>query len=287
MVEIGPEQRSELGRQPRPPGVGTVLAAFASGLALALLVTGIGRLFTDSLALGFLLGELGLVGGVLLFLAASGRAVDRALRLGRPPRAAYPLALKLGLALVVANFAATVILGPPVRDIQFLAEARTTAERLVLAVGVALAAPVIEEALFRGLLQGVLEARLRHWFAIAATGLPFALLHGPDPALFFFFWSLPVGWVTWRSGSIWPAAVVHAVNNLLGVVGLFTTGPIEPETMEPGPGELGVAALLLTAAALWTVRLCTRMGEVAGQRPVAGVAEAEGPVAVRGRNNPE
>jgi membrane protease YdiL (CAAX protease family) len=287
MVEMSAEQRSELGHQPRPPSVATVLAAFASGLVVALLVTGIARLFTDSLALGFLLGELGLLGGVLLYLTASGRAVGRALRLGRAPRAAYPLALKLGLALVVANLAATVILGPPVSDIQFLAEARTTAERLVLAVGVALAAPVIEEALFRGLLQGVLEARLRHWFAIAAAGLPFALLHGPDPALFFFFWSLPVGWVTWRSGSIWPAVVVHAVNNTLGVVGLFMTGPIEPEAVEQGPGELGVAALFLLAAALWAVRLCVRMGEVSGQRPVAGVVKAAAQVAGRTRNNPE
>lgn len=286
-VEIGAEQRSALGQQPRPPNLVTVLAAFAAGLVLALLVTGIGRLFSESLALAFLLGELGLVGGVVLFLAASGRAVGRALRLGRVSRTAYPTALKLGLALVVANFAATVILGPPVRDIQFLAEARTAAERITLAVAVALAAPLIEEALFRGLLQGALETRLRHWFAIAAAGLPFALLHGPEPALFFFFWSLPVGWVTWRSGSIRPAVVVHAVNNMVGVVGLFATGPIQPEAVERGPGELGVAALVLAATALWAVRLCVRLGKLAGAGSSAGLAIAGAEGSRRTRNNSE
>jgi membrane protease YdiL (CAAX protease family) len=283
--EIRAEQRNALGRQPRPPNLVTVLVAFAAGVVVALLVTGIGRLFSESLALAFLLGELGLAAGVVLYLAASGRAIGPALRLGRVSRMAYPTALKLGFALVVANFAATVILGPPVRDIQFLAEARTAAERITLAVAVALAAPVIEEALFRGLLQGTLETRLRHWVAIAAAGLPFALLHGPEPALFFFFWSLPVGWVTWRSGSIRPAIVVHAVNNMVGVVGLFATGPIPPEAVERGPGELGVAVLLLAATALWAVRLCVRLGELAGAQSTTRLATERSERSRGARNN--
>ncbi|UCC84004.1 MAG: CPBP family intramembrane metalloprotease, partial [Gemmatimonadota bacterium] len=177
------------------PGLGAAFAAFFTGLALALIFTGLGTLINGSLAIAFLLGELGFLGGVALYFAATGRSVRAALRLVRVPRAVYPLALQLGVALLFFNLAATIILGPPAQDIEFVTTAEGSLELIALVIGVALAAPLIEEAIFRGLMQGVLEARLRHWFAIAVTAIAFGLLHGPDGALFFFFWSLPVGWV--------------------------------------------------------------------------------------------
>jgi len=128
---------------------------------------------------------------------------------------------------------------------------------------VILVAPVIEEALFRGLLQGALEGRLRPWLAIVFAAVPFALLHGLTPALFFFFWSLPVGWVTWRTGSIRPGIVVHALNNLVGLIGLLAAGPLETEPVEQGVGGLVIAIAVLVMAALWSVELCARIGRIA------------------------
>lgn len=249
----------------RAPGIGTVLAAFATGFALAALLGGAGVfLFQDSLAALFFLAEVGLLGGVVAYLAASGRRVAEDLRAGPVPTATYPLAVKLGIALLLANFAATALLGPPIRDIEFVAATESAAERIVLTVTIALAAPVIEEALFRGLLQGALEARLRPWLAIALAAMPFALLHGPLPAIFFFFWSLPVGWVTWRTGSIRPGVVVHALNNMVGLIGLLTAGSLEAESVERGAGAMMLAVAVLVLAALWAVRLCRRIGLVAG-----------------------
>ncbi len=253
-------------RADRALGLGAVVAAFFSGLALALILTGLGSLVSESLTVAFLLGEVGFLGGVVLYLTASGRHVGKALRLGHVPGGFYSLAVQLGIALLFGNLAATVILGPSVQDIEFVTRAQDTAERVALVIAVVLAAPVIEEALFRGLLQGTLEARLRGWLAIAVAALAFGLLHGREGTLFFFFWSLPLGWITWRSGSIRPAIVVHAVNNLVGMLGLIASDPVEPESIDYGPGATSLAVTILLVAAYWAYRLCLRADELS-RRP--------------------
>jgi membrane protease YdiL (CAAX protease family) len=253
----------------RAAGLGAVFGAFSAAVVGAFLFVAVGTFFTDSMVAGALLVEVGALGGVVAYLAATRRRIPRVLRLDRVPTGIYPLALKLGFVLLLANFAATVLLGPPARDIEFVSSAASLAERIALAVGVVLLAPVIEEALFRGMLQGVLETRLRHWYAIALAGLAFALLHGRTGALFFFAWSLPVGWVTWRCRSIRPAIAVHAINNVVGIVGLFWSGPVDVESVEYGVGTLVVAAVLLVVACYWVVRLCLRVDRVV-DRPAEG-----------------
>ena len=248
----------------RTPGIGGVLAALATGFALAtVLGAAASFLIPGSLASIFFLAEVGLLAGVVLFLKASGHDVATAMRTGPVPTAVFPLAVRLGVALLLANIAASALLGPPSRDLEIISGSHGIVERIVLTISVILAAPVIEEALFRGLLQGTLESRLRPWFAIVVAALPFALLHGPKPALFFFAWSLPVGWVTWRTSSIRPGIVVHAINNLVGLIGLFAAGSFETEPVEHGIGAIVVSTAMLAFAAMWTVRLCGRIAEVA------------------------
>lgn len=270
MTDLGVEPRD----QPDPtaavvaeanaPGIGSVLAALATGFALA---TALGAaaslLLPGSLAAIFFLAEVGLLAGVVLYLKARGYDVGYAMRTGPVPTAVFPLAVRLGVALLLANIAASALLGPPARDLEIISGSHGVVERIVLTISVILAAPVIEEALFRGLLQGALHTRLRPWAAIVTAALPFALLHGPKPALFFFFWSLPVGWVTWRTHSIRPGIVVHAINNLVGLIGLFAAGAFETEPVEHGIGAVIVAAAVLALAALWTVRLCGRIANAA------------------------
>ncbi|UCF19460.1 MAG: CPBP family intramembrane metalloprotease [Gemmatimonadota bacterium] len=247
------------------PGFGTALTALITGLALALLLSWATALVGASLTAAILLGELGFLVGVVLHLAARGFRVAEAMRLRAVRPAAYPLALQLGLALLLANFAASVLLGPPAQDVRFIAEAESALERAMLLFGVALAAPLIEEALFRGLLQGALERRVHHWLAIGVAGLAFAVLHGPAAAPFFVVWSLPVGWVTWRLASIAPAVVVHAVNNLVGVVGLLAAGVEPRDPAAPGSGVVAVAFAALGFSVIWAVRLCQRLGGLASR----------------------
>ena len=275
-------------RSPEPlagdgPGFGTAVTALITGLALALLLSWAVALVSASLTAAILVGEVGFLAGVVLHLAARGFRIADAMRLRPVHSKAYPLALKLGLALLLANFATSVLLGPPAQEVQFIAETESPVERAVLLLGVALAAPLIEEALFRGLLQGALERRFHHWLAIVMAGLAFAVLHGPAAAPFFLLWSLPVGWVTWKLASIAPAVVVHAVNNLVGVLGVFAAGVEPPETSEPGSGLTVAALLVMVIAAFWAVSLCRRLGQVAGPETAAGSAAGRGET---GRGDP-
>ncbi|NIR46376.1 MAG: CPBP family intramembrane metalloprotease [Gemmatimonadetes bacterium] len=247
------------------PGLGQVVLSLLVGLTLAVFLGGGALFVTGSLAVAALMLELGLLAGVILTLLARRQRPWGALRLRPVPRSIYVLAAVLGLVLLLVNIGASLLLGPPTRDIEFVISAEGTAERILLAVSIGLLAPLIEEMLFRGLLQGTLERRVRPWTAIGFTAVAFGALHGPQGAVLFFVWSLPVGWVTWRLDSIRPAVVIHAINNGIGLLGLLVTGAAEPPEPEGGAGSLALGVLLLAGAGLWIVTLCRRVDEVAAR----------------------
>ena len=246
------------------PGYGITLAAFIVGFLLFTSTFVLANLLGLPQIVGLLLSEVVLLSGVAAFLFLAGYSLSDTFRLARVDNAAYPLAVQLGVALLFANFAATLLIGPSTRDIQLVSGGGTTGERIVLALTIALVVPLVEEALFRGLLQGTLERRLRPWSAIAMAALPFALLHGWPAMMFFLVWSLPLGWITWRSASIRPALVVHAINNLVGLIGLFSAGAVDPQSFERTTGHVVLALAVSPPAAVWVVYLCKRIGAVAG-----------------------
>jgi membrane protease YdiL (CAAX protease family) len=87
----------------------------------------------------------------------------------------------------------------------------------VNALVIVLLVPFAEELFYRGLGVRVL-AFLGPVFAIVGTALAFALAHGllvGLPALGFF--ALALGWVRWRSASVWPGVIAHSVYNGVGI----------------------------------------------------------------------
>ena len=62
-----------------------------------------------------------------------------------------------------------------------------------------------------------------------------------------------------------PAVVVHAVNNVVGLLGYLAASP-EPEEMEYGSGAVPLAVTILLVAAYWVYRLCLRVDRVEGWR---------------------
>jgi membrane protease YdiL (CAAX protease family) len=84
---------------------------------------------------------------------------------------------------------------------------------------VVIAAPFVEEIFYRGLGIRVLGF-LGAFVAIVGTALVFALAHGllvAIPALGIF--ALALGWLRWRTESVWPSVIAHAAYNFLGVIG--------------------------------------------------------------------
>lgn len=88
---------------------------------------------------------------------------------------------------------------------------------LIFSAGVL--APLAEELIFRGiLLPGLLR-----WMAAPASiflsGLLFALAHGqPGTLLTLWFLGIAAGYLTYKSGNLWPAVVFHLANNLAALV---------------------------------------------------------------------
>jgi hypothetical protein len=75
--------------------------------------------------------------------------------------------------------------------------------------------PIVEEIIFRGLILGTLLTLIRRpWIAILISALVFGAIHMTTSQLIFGgLYGLLLGWLFWRTGSIWPGVVIHVANN--------------------------------------------------------------------------
>ena len=93
----------------------------------------------------------------------------------------------------------------------------------VLASG-AVAAPIAEEFLFRGMLYRWLRGRWGVPVGVVVSAVVFSALHlpGPTDSVHIFVIGLALAWLYERSGSLWPAMMLHGVNNAISLVGFYT-----------------------------------------------------------------
>lgn len=126
---------------------------------------------------------------------------------------------------------------------------------LTLLVAVVLA-PVLEEALFRGLILNGLARRYGPWIACVWTAAFFALFHFYNPwqILPTFFLGLVLAWVVLATRTLLSAIVLHAAFNGMSLA-LFD---LPLDSADPSAATLpwvvaGIVALLLlgSAALLW------------------------------------
>jgi membrane protease YdiL (CAAX protease family) len=98
---------------------------------------------------------------------------------------------------------------------------------LVLALLVtAVAAPLCEEAFFRGMLFRLLWARLPLWVAVAVSAIAFGLAHA-SPAVslallpVFTYLGIVLALVYAKTGSLTNTVLLHALNNAVGTVAVY------------------------------------------------------------------
>ena len=156
-------------------------------------------------------------------LAVAGVAVLLARRSGRPVPALRlwswsPRAIAVTVALVVAMGVVTLAIPAEVLGRIALPLARLGIDLPLLGPAFALQGAA-QELAFRGVLLGTLERSMPRWLANGGQALLFGLAHiavmyeGPAASIVpvTVGLGLALGWVTQRTGSIWPAVVLHAV----------------------------------------------------------------------------
>ena len=104
---------------------------------------------------------------------------------------------------------------------QLIAKGQGAAALVVMLLLWAVTAPLVEELLFRGLLQGGLARRLPGPAAVAITALIFAAVHFQLPQLpGLFLAGMVFGGLAQYFGRLGPAIVAHACFNTTTVVAL-------------------------------------------------------------------
>jgi membrane protease YdiL (CAAX protease family) len=89
----------------------------------------------------------------------------------------------------------------------------------LVALAAVIVAPIAEEMLFRGLVQRTLEKYRDPAMALVLTSVLFALVHfNPWTSIQITLLGLVLGYITWKSGSILPAIILHGLNNLFSLV---------------------------------------------------------------------
>ena len=98
---------------------------------------------------------------------------------------------------------------------------------LFLFLSIVVAAPLLEEIVFRGV---ILEGLLKNYSpakAIIWSSVIFSIAHlNLWQAVGTFSFGLLMGWVYWKSNSIIPGMVIHFVNNLVGYLMISDTGGV-------------------------------------------------------------
>jgi membrane protease YdiL (CAAX protease family) len=150
-----------------------------------------------------------------------------------------------------------------------------------LLLAIVVLAPLIEEFAFRGKMQRELEHSLGIAAAIVVPAVLFSAMHGRVDAIHHLPYGLFAGWVVWRTGSIWGAVYMHAVNNAVAGGALYLpdrwpTGKEVPAGLWPLAIVAGIAALgALSAIAARVHTIANRTRPVACAWPLGRVAHAD------------
>ena len=130
---------------------------------------------------------------------------------------------------------------------------------------VCLTGPLMEEAVFRGAIERrLLEKNWNPWFAIVISAVLFAAAHGNyEQGLTAVIIGCFMGWVYYRTRSIWPTFLIHAFNNTTAVVAAYSL----PESMDESLGVPLSTGITLIVVSLILIYIAARgIGKITNDR---------------------
>lgn len=127
-------------------------------------------------------------------------------------------------------------------------------------IAASILAPLCEELLCRGLICRGLLSRNKSWVAIVVSALIFALLHGNlQQGTAAFGLGIFMGWVYYKTHSLWATIAIHFVNNTLSQVmmTLFPNLPIDATYADvipqPWYSVFLIVSALIVAASIYLI----------------------------------
>ena len=127
-------------------------------------------------------------------------------------------------------------------------------------ISIVVMAPLVEELLFRGAIQGHL---MRNWqmpyLGIAVSLLIFGVVHGyPAHIPFAFVVGMALGWMYYLTGSLIPGMLMHFINNGSSVLLYVLSGDPDATMISSlggaGSMALAVGGIILTIVCIFIIR---------------------------------
>jgi membrane protease YdiL (CAAX protease family) len=120
-----------------------------------------------------------------------------------------------------------------------------------LSMMIGLTPAVCEELLFRGYIQTRLTQAFHPIFGILIASFLFAIFHMDFVHVIAVFpMGVFLGWVSWRSGSLFPAMMGHFVNNVISVVAVVMAPEGETDVLAAPAIAISLAIIALGIAGM-------------------------------------
>ena len=180
---------------------------------------------SSSLKLLITFGEAGLIIIPLIYVRRKKFSITRIFRWKKIPVHIILWSIVIGLSISIIgdelDRLMTIIIPAP----DFLAEIaealriNSLADFLILSSGAVLAAAFVEESIIRGFLQISLEKYQDVTRAVIYASLAWTIIHGMLYwAIQIFLLGIILGLLAWRSNSIFPSVIGHAINNAAALI---------------------------------------------------------------------
>lgn len=129
-------------------------------------------------------------------------------------------------------------------------------------VSMALLAPVVEEMMFRGAIQGYMMKHYSNpWIGIVVTALLFGVIHmNPQQIIYAFLLGLVFGWIYYRTRSLLPVMAGHVLNNSIAVISMQIWGDKDMEALSSEEKTVMIPFLLFITAMLVLLALKINRG---------------------------
>lgn len=239
---------------PVHPTLKIIFGLILAGFILTVLFSSF--MYNSTSSIFILLGEVLLILPSFIYLKLKNYNFQEVFRLRKIDARIIYLSFPLGAAMTVLSdeidrIVSTFIKMPPEWQEALIKSlsADTAVEWLNLFLGAVILAGIIEEMLFRGMLQKAFEQRFDLPHAIFSAALIFALIHLP-------FWLIQVlilgiifGLVAWRCNSTIPTMILHCFNNALALV--FANTNAETWHWYNWNGHVNPTVLVIAAGALY------------------------------------